>query len=359
MAFVNYNNKEITVKIVYYGPALSGKTTSLRYIYASRSLKKKGKLITLDTDGDRTLFFDFLPLEIGRLGEYSVKIQLYTVPGQVAYDTTRKLVLQGADGIVFVADSQVSVREQNIASFKNMKRNLALNNISYSEIPIILQYNKRDLREILPVDDLNRDLNSDNKPFFPTVATSGENIIESLHTIMRLVVISLKNRLSVFQKDKTVMFSRDEITTSSPEPPEPDEVSPVGVSEMDAADTESEDVFELDSPIEGAIASVEEDEEAIFDLGDESVLPTAENEIIEVPDFDHELDSTSPPLEDARKPGGQDSTDYWEDKADGGIRVRVNDAESRAVIPVTVVLPKGTDRAQVDIHLSLTIQSED
>lgn len=357
MAFVNYNNKEITVKIVYYGPALSGKTTCLRYIYASRSLKKKGKLITLDTDGDRTLFFDFLPLEIGKLGEYTVKIQLYTVPGQVAYDTTRKLVLQGADGIVFVADSQVAVREQNIASFKNMKRNLALNNISYSEIPIILQYNKRDLHEILPVDELNRDLNSDNKPFFPTVATSGDKIIESLHTIMRLVVISLKNRLSVFQKDKTVMFSRDEITTSSPEPPEPvDEVSGEA-SEMDVADTEAEDIFELDSPIDG-MESGEEDE-AIFDLGDESVLSPAEADAIEVPDFDHQADSTSPPLEDAHKPGGQDSTDYWEEKENDGIHIRLDDASHKTVIPITLVLPKGHEQTQVDIQLSVTLQSED
>ncbi|HDP95026.1 MAG TPA: GTPase [Candidatus Aminicenantes bacterium] len=357
MAFVNYNNKEITVKIVYYGPALSGKTTCLRYIYASRSLKKKGKLITLDTDGDRTLFFDFLPLEIGKLGEYTVKIQLYTVPGQVAYDTTRKLVLQGADGIVFVADSQVAVREQNIASYKNMKRNLALNNISYSEIPIILQYNKRDLHEILPVDELNSDLNGDNKPFSPTVATSGEKIIESLHTIMRLVVISLKNRLSVFQKDKTVMFSRDEITTSSPESPEPIEKISGKASEMEAGDTEAEDIFELDSPIE-ELESAEE-EEAIFDLGDESVLTPGEAEAIEVPDFDHQADSTSPPLADAHKPGGQDSTDYWEEKENSDIHIRLDDSAGKVVIPVTLVVPKGHDKTQVDIQLSVTIQSED
>ena len=359
MAFVNYNNKEITVKIVYYGPALSGKTTCLRHIYASRSLKKKGKLITLDTDGDRTLFFDFLPLEIGKLGEYSVKIQLYTVPGQVAYDTTRKLVLQGADGIIFVADSQVAVREQNIASYKNMKRNLALNNISYNEIPIILQYNKRDLHEILPVDDLNSELNGDNKPYFPTVATSGDNILESLHTIMRLVVISLKNRLSVFQKDKTVMFSRDEITTSSPESPEPAAKEVPGkIPELDVADTESEDIFELDSPIDDA--EPEGDEEAIFDLGeDASVVSMDDGDAIEVPDFNHHEDSASPPLEEARKPGGQDSTDYWDEGKDGNIRIRVDDSADIKVIPVTLVLPKGNGKARVDIRLALTIETED
>lgn len=214
MAFVNYNNKEITVKIVYYGPALSGKTTCLQYIYDSGEYRKKGKLITLDTDGDRTLFFDFLPIEIGKLGDYSIKMQLYTVPGQVAYNTTRKLVLQGSDGIVFVADSQVVMREQNVDSFNNLKENLKANNISYEETPLIFQYNKRDLRELLPIDILNKDLNPENKAFFPTVGTTGENILEGLHTIMKIVIIHLKNKLSIFQKDKTVMFSRDEITDS-------------------------------------------------------------------------------------------------------------------------------------------------
>ncbi len=163
MAFVNYNNKEITVKIVYYGPALSGKTTCLQYIYEGGAYKKKGKLITLDTDGDRTLFFDFLPIEIGKLGDYSIKIQLYTVPGQVAYNTTRKLVLQGSDGIVFVADSQMVMRDQNVDSFNNLQENLKANNIVFAETPLIFEYNKRDLKEILPLDILNQDLNPENK----------------------------------------------------------------------------------------------------------------------------------------------------------------------------------------------------
>ena len=217
MAFVNYNNKEITAKIVYYGPALSGKTTCLRYIFNNDEVENKGKLITLDTDGDRTLFFDFLPMEIGKLGNYSIKIQLYTVPGQVAYDTTRKLVLQGADGVVFVADSQVVMREQNNESFTNLKKNLKLNNLQFEKIPLIFQFNKRDLKEILPLTALNKDLNPDNKAFFPTVATNGENVLEGLHAIIKLVILHLKNQLSIFQKDKTVMFSREEITSSSPQ----------------------------------------------------------------------------------------------------------------------------------------------
>ncbi|MCK4761114.1 MAG: GTPase domain-containing protein [Candidatus Aminicenantes bacterium] len=262
MAFVNYNSKEITVKIVYYGPALSGKTTCLKFIYTSKKFEKKGKLITLDTDGDRTLFFDFLPIEIGKLGDYSIKMQLYTVPGQVAYDTTRKLVLQGADGVAFVADSQVVMREQNKESFENLKVNLELNNISYSDIPIILLYNKKDLREILPEKDLNYDLNPEDRPYFNTVATNGENIIESLHEIMRLVIIYIKNRLSIFQKDKTVMFSRDEVVAQAQA-----KTQPPAAAKKDA----DKDIMELSSPIKESaddpFGSAEEEED-IFDLGE-------------------------------------------------------------------------------------------
>lgn len=286
MAFVNYNNKEITVKIVYYGPALSGKTTCLKYIYESGEYRKKGKLITLDTDGDRTLFFDFLPIEIGKLGDYAIKMQLYTVPGQVAYNTTRKLVLQGADGIVFVADSQVVMREQNGDSLNNLKENLKANNINFEESPLIFQYNKRDLKDVLPIDILNKDLNAENKAFFPTIGTTGENILEGLHTIMKMVIIHLKNKLSIFQKDKTVMFSRDEVTDSvakksggkkEKEKKVKTGSEPPPVTEEDVflpnADTEKEEIFELssslmDEPLKTRdYPKVEED---IFNLGDSS-----------------------------------------------------------------------------------------
>ncbi|MCP5046794.1 MAG: hypothetical protein GY940_06460 [bacterium] len=303
MAFVNYNNKEITVKIVYYGPALSGKTTCLQYVYESGEYRKKGKLITLDTDGDRTLFFDFLPIEIGKLGDYSIKMQLYTVPGQVAYNTTRKLVLQGSDGIVFVADSQVVMRDQNVDSFNNLKENLKANNISFAETPMIFQYNKRDLKDVLPPDILNNDLNPENKAFFPSIGTTGENVLEGLHTIMKMVIIHLKNKLSIFQKDKTVMFSRDEVTDSiakkeklarknTPPPAVPPEepgipdapaTTNINLQQPDdfKADTEREDIFELSSPMPDEMPDepmktnaypkrpAPKDDE-IFNLGDES-----------------------------------------------------------------------------------------
>jgi len=304
MAFVNYNNKEITVKIVYYGPALSGKTTCLKYIYDSGEYRKKGKLITLDTDGDRTLFFDFLPIEIGKLGDYAIKIQLYTVPGQVAYNTTRKLVLQGSDGIVFVADSQVVMREQNIGSFQNLRDNLKANNIPFEETPLIFHFNKRDLKETLPADILNKDLNPENKAFFPTVGTTGENVLEGLHSIMKTVLIHLKNKLTIFQKDKTVMFSRDEITDSvskdskTQKKPVKEDASREDMELENLhskSDTEKEEIFELDVQLpmtsepmktqpfpKPKKAKEKEEEEEIFNLGDESRFE--EGESLEVPE---------------------------------------------------------------------------
>ena len=292
MAFGNYNNKEITVKIVYYGPALSGKTTCLRHIYQKGDFGGKGKLITLDTDGDRTLFFDFLPLELGKLGGYTIKIQLYTVPGQVAYDTTRKLVLQGADAVVFVCDSQREMVQQNQESFNNLKQNLRLNNIAFHEIPLVLHYNKRDLRDILSIDDMNRLLNTDNRPFFPTIATSGENVMEGLQTVIRQVLIYLKNKLSIFQKDKTVMFSREEVTRAAarmdqaPPAPEKTLVKPATAgAAFQAGLSASDPVLELSSPMmDDPVPQAPSFEEPIFSLEEDFQAPLDDD--FEVPEYD-------------------------------------------------------------------------
>lgn len=352
MAFVNYNNKEITVKIVYYGPALSGKTTCLKYIYASKEFVKKGKLITLDTDGDRTLFFDFLPLEIGKLGDYSIKIQLYTVPGQVSYDTTRKVVLQGADGIVFVADSQVVVRQQNIDSLENLKKNLELNNISFTEIPVIFQYNKRDLREILPVDDLNDDLNPENKSFFPTVATSGENIFEALHAIMKLVILYLKNKLTIFRKDKTVMFSREEITSTDSAKDETK--SEIENSEKIPQEGISEEIFELSSPIEDKsnVSGESPSGNSVFNLDDANLLDSKDLDL-EIPEveLDQQLSVESKLTETPDK--------FIEDRiaepnqgSDSNSGSRVRNIE----IPVEIKIPEDNDEIRINLNLKIILK---
>jgi len=174
MALFNYSTKEIVIKIVYYGPGLSGKTTNLQYLHSMLNPQTRGKLLSLSTEADRTLFFDFLPVDLGKLNDFSIRFQLYTVPGQVRYNATRKLVLRGADAVVFVADSQREMREQNIESLKNMRENLLSNNIKPEEIPVIFQYNKRDLPNILSVDELNKDLNDDRRyEFVESVAIDG------------------------------------------------------------------------------------------------------------------------------------------------------------------------------------------
>jgi signal recognition particle receptor subunit beta len=160
MALFNYPAKELTLKVVYYGPGLSGKTTNLQYLHSTIPAEKRGKLLSLSTESDRTLFFDFLPVELGKIKDFTIKFQLYTVPGQTRYSATRKLVLRGADVVVFVADSQQEMRDYNIESYDDMRENLRANNIDPDAIPIILQYNKRDLKNILPVEAMNTDLNT-------------------------------------------------------------------------------------------------------------------------------------------------------------------------------------------------------
>jgi len=196
MALFNYTTKEITLKIVYYGPGFSGKTTNLQYLHSVLPSHAKGKLISMATEGDRTIFFDFLPVEIGKISEFNIRFQLYTVPGQVRYNATRRLVLKGADAVVFVADSQVSMKQQNIESYLNMIENLQANNIPL-DIPKILQYNKRDIKEILSIEELNKDLNSDGVPFFEAVATEGKGVEETFMKITRDALEDIKKRHNV------------------------------------------------------------------------------------------------------------------------------------------------------------------
>lgn len=194
MASINYAQREITCKIVYYGCALSGKTTNLEYIHDHVPAAEKGGLVSLSTQGDRTLFFDFLPLEVQDVGGFTAKFQLYTVPGQVVYNATRRLVLRGVDGIVFVADSQWTQAKENVESFQNMIDNLSQYGYSLDSIPYVLQYNKRDLPSVAPVHYLDFTLNRRNRrvPVFETVATAGVAVFDCLNAICRLVLAKLR-----------------------------------------------------------------------------------------------------------------------------------------------------------------------
>jgi signal recognition particle receptor subunit beta len=188
MVLFNYATKEITAKIVYYGPGLCGKTTNLQFIYDSLPSNSKSKMLSLSTKTDRTLFFDFLPLDLGKIRGMRTKLQLYTVPGQVYYNSTRQLVLKGADGVVFVADSQDIALDANLESLQNLEDNLKRQGMRVREIPIVFQYNKRDLPNALPVAQLQRNVNKLGVPHFESVATSGFGVEETLKGMTQLVL---------------------------------------------------------------------------------------------------------------------------------------------------------------------------
>lgn len=196
MASMNYAQHEMSVKIVYYGPGLSGKTTNLLIIHKDTPEKLKSSLTSLATQTDRTIFFDFLPLDLGKIRGFAVKFHLYSVPGQVYYNATRKLVLRGADGIVFVADSAVDKMEENIESFKNLEDNFTEYGYKIENIPTIIQYNKRDLPRVLSIDELNRQLNKYNLPWSEAVANKGTGVFDTLKKIGSAVVDGLDKRYS-------------------------------------------------------------------------------------------------------------------------------------------------------------------
>ena len=192
MSFINYSSREINCKIVYYGPGLCGKTTNLQYVYAKTNPDAKGKMISLATETERTLFFDFLPLSLGEIRGFKTRFHLYTVPGQVFYDASRKLILKGVDGVVFVADSQIERMEANLESVENLRVNLGEQGYDLGKIPYVVQYNKRDLPNIATVEELHRLINPTNVPEFQAVAPTGVGVFDTLKAVAKLVLTELK-----------------------------------------------------------------------------------------------------------------------------------------------------------------------
>ncbi|OGW39055.1 MAG: gliding-motility protein MglA [Nitrospirae bacterium GWC2_56_14] len=192
MSFINYSSREINCKIVFYGPGLCGKTTNLQWIYKKTNPDSKGKMISLATETERTLFFDFLPLALGEIRGFKTRFHLYTVPGQVFYDASRKLILKGVDGVVFVADSQIERMEANIESVENLRINLAEQGYDLDKVPYIIQYNKRDLPNVVPVQEMRRALNPRSVPDFEAVAPEGTGVFDTLKAIAKLVIMELK-----------------------------------------------------------------------------------------------------------------------------------------------------------------------
>jgi len=196
MTYVNYAAKEINVKIVYYGPGLGGKTTNLQHIYDRTATDVKGKLITLATETDRTLFFDFMPLDVGEIKGFKVRLHLYTVPGQVFYNASRKLILKGVDGIIMVVDSQRERMDANLESIRNLEQNLKENGYDLMDIPYVLQLNKRDLGNIVPVEEMKAQLVIKNEPVIEAIATQGVGVFSTLKTISKLTLLDLKKKIA-------------------------------------------------------------------------------------------------------------------------------------------------------------------
>jgi hypothetical protein len=209
MVLINKAINEVTVKLVYYGPGLCGKTTNLEKIYANPKVDNKGKMISMATETDRTLFFDFMPMELGTIGGQKVRVQLYTVPGQVFYDATRKLVLRGADGVVFVADSQPSMRSSNLQSLENLKANLRLNRLDPDKVALVFQYNKRDLPNASSVEEMSAYLNPGNAPIVEAAAVTGAGVTATLRAAVARILENLKNNVDTTLYEEPVLSAPD------------------------------------------------------------------------------------------------------------------------------------------------------
>jgi signal recognition particle receptor subunit beta len=196
MSFLNYSTREINFKIVYYGPGLSGKTTNIKHIYNKVKNESKGKLVSLATETERTLFFDFFPLDLGTVKGYKVKFHLYTVPGQIYYSSSRKLIMKGVDGVVFVADSQRERFEANLESLNDMLQNLKEYNIEFDILPYVLQLNKRDLPNITPANEMIAALRKRDEPVIESMALQGDGVVETLKAISKLIMVDVKKKLS-------------------------------------------------------------------------------------------------------------------------------------------------------------------
>ncbi len=229
MVLFNYSTKELTAKIVYYGPGLCGKTTNLQWVHEKLPIKNKGKMLSLATETDRTLFFDFLPIELGTIRGMRTRVQLYTVPGQVFYNATRRMVLKGADSVVFVCDSQEPMLEANAESLENLRENLEVNEIDPDEIPIVFQYNKRDLPNALPIEVLNERLNPRGAPWYEAVAIEGDGVEETLKGVTALVFRSLAGKYGATTAP-TATSEAPSPTAPAPAPPPPATAPPMAAA---------------------------------------------------------------------------------------------------------------------------------
>jgi signal recognition particle receptor subunit beta len=310
MVLFNYSTKELTAKVVYYGPGLCGKTTNLQWIHEKVPIKNKGKMLSLATETDRTLFFDFLPIEIGTIRGMRTRIQLYTVPGQVFYNATRRMVLKGADCLVFVVDSQEPMLDASIESFENLRQNLEANEIDPDQIPMVLQYNKRDLPNALPIEILNERMNPNGHPFYEAVAVKGVGVEETLKGVTKLVFKSLSAKYGEPAAAAPSRTAPDPVSGHPPRPvsapsatiPPGPHLVPQSPEELldgldltpPALETEPEprrEAMGAAVPVQARSTLVAEEDEA-EDLRRRIMRPMSE------PDYEVNLEEISPPVEE-------------------------------------------------------------
>src|SRR5260370_27676927 len=256
MVLINKAINEVTVKLVYYGPGLCGKTTNLEKIYANPKLDNKGKMISMSTETDRTLFFDFMPMELGTIAGQKVRVQLYTVPGQVFYDATRKLVLRGADGVVFVADSQSSMRDSNLDSLENLKTNLRINRIDPQKVALVYQYNKRDLPNVDSVEAMNEYLNPNGVTTVEASAISGTGVTATLRAAVARILDNLKNNVDTTLHDEPELGAPD-MTAKSGVTPMSAGTPKLSMKTFDGEETVTFSPFEVE-PIDVSVAEEED-----------------------------------------------------------------------------------------------------
>jgi hypothetical protein len=298
MVLINRATNEVTVKLVYYGPGLCGKTTNLEKIYGNPKLENKGKMISMATETDRTLFFDFMPMELGTIGGQKVRVQLYTVPGQVFYDATRKLVLRGADGVVFVADSQATMRDSNLDSLENLKTNLRINRIDPEKIALIFQYNKRDLPNVASVEEMSSYLKPGNAPVIEAAAINGTGVTATLRAAITRILENLKGNVDVTLADEPPlgppdMTARAGVTSGSAGTPKlsmksEEPAAPAAAPPADVAP------FEHDDDPFANVATAVADHEEPFAAHDTDVAPATA-----IADHEHPFAAAHTELHDA------------------------------------------------------------
>jgi signal recognition particle receptor subunit beta len=379
MVLFNYSTKELTAKVVYYGPGLCGKTTNLQWIHEKIPIKNKGKMLSLATETDRTLFFDFLPIELGTIRGMKTRVQLYTVPGQVFYNATRRMVLKGADCVVFVVDSQEAMVDANLESLENLRENLRANDIDPAEMPIVLQYNKRDLPNALSVEKLNQRINTFGAPWYEAVAVKGIGVEETLKGVTALVFKSLAGKYGGGQVSGPTPAPppsprvTQAVKVEAPPPPPPPQPEPSHDALLDSLDMAAPAQAEPASMAELDLQPMPDDRTAPV-MAEISVEPAPAARTEELPSLSlddlaphpepaaeqplQELsltDEPEPAPEPIREPAPAPTLEVVESPA-VEVSVPASAATTGVAVPIEVTLHDGKAKVQIQIHLTLHIK---